>query len=323
MKAMMLCALLVTSPVMALTYSSTDQNSSFSVNGKFQYDFGALGYQTSDSNKAQSLGGSDQFSIGLSGSSKLNDTVTFIGEMSWDLLTDSQAGDQLYVDQAWLGARFNDALEVTVGRSETPFTQVIDLTDVFNIFGGQGYRYQDASLDDQLKVSYYRNNFDIRAAYAVYDKKHQDDGYNTKTQYGASLGYRADNGLGMVVALDNKVSNDEDSDVNSLALGFSYRNNNGLYAAISHGVSNFEKAWDVREFSYWESVVSYSFNKFALGVGYNRFTLQKPESETWTSEVIVAGEYYLVPQAKIYAEVLLNQIADKEPLYGMGMQYYF
>ncbi|ART82661.1 hypothetical protein CBP31_08540 [Oceanisphaera profunda] len=323
MKVFIIGALLITSPVMALTFSSADQNDTLAVNGKFKYQFGALGYQWRAPNEAQAVGGADQFSLNLNGSSKLNDTITLIGEMSWDLLTDSQFGDQLYVDQAWLGARFNDTLELTVGRSETPFTQVIDLTDVFNIFGGQGYRYQAASLDDQFKASYYRDNLDIRVAYAKHDQDQQDANFNTKEQYGASIGYRANNGLGMVVALDNKVSNDQDSDINSLAVGLSYTNNHGLYAAVTHGVSQFERAWDVRELAYWESVLSYSFKQFALGVGYNRLSLQEPESETWTSEIIVAGEYYLIPQAKIYAEVLLNQIADKDPLYGIGMQYYF
>lgn len=323
MKAILFGCLLVTQPVLALTFSSADQANTLAVNTRFKYQFGALGYQYQNPDQAQALGGSDQLSLSLSGSSKLNDTVTLIGEMSWDLFSEAPNGEQLYADQVWLGARFYDRLELTVGRSESPFAQVADLTDVFNIFGGQGYRYQELTLDDQFKASYYNNNLDIRAAYAVYDRDKQDTNLNLNTQSGASMGYRANNGLGMVMAFDHKASYDQDSDIDSVALGISYLNTHGFYAAVSHNRSYYQKAWDVRELASWESVVSYSYKKVALGLGYNRLSLTKPEQQTWTSEFIVAGEYYLVPQAKIYAEVLLNQVNDKDPLYGVGMQYYF
>ncbi|MGO4998815.1 porin [Oceanisphaera sp. W20_SRM_FM3] len=322
MKVFTICALLITSPAMALTFSSADQNDTLAVNAKFKYQLGALGYQWAEPDKAQAVGGADQLSLGLAGSSKLNEAVTLIGEMSWDVLTHADTS-QLYADQVWLGARFYDRLDLTVGRSESPFTQVTDLTDVFNIFGGQGYRYQDLILDDQVKTSYYYNNLDVRVAYAMSDHDAQTNNYNTKAQAGISVGYRANNGLGMVIALDNKASHDKKSDVNSVAVGVSYINNNGFYAAVTHNRNYYQAAWDVREFSAWESVASYSFKKFALGLGYNRLSLQKPATETWTSEVILAGEYYLIPQAKLYAEVLLNQIENKDPLYGVGMQYTF
>lgn len=125
------------------------------------------------------------------------------------------------------------------------------------------------------------------------------------------------------MAFDNKVSRDQESDINSGALGISYLNTNSFYAALSHNRSYYQAAWDVRELDSWESVVSYTFTKFSLGVGYNRLSLQKPEQQTLISEFILAGEYYMFSQAKIYAEFLLNQIEDKEPLYGIGMQYYF
>ncbi|ART80614.1 porin [Oceanisphaera avium] len=323
MKAILLCCLFITQPVWALTLSSSDNLNTLSINARYKYQMGALAYQYRHPNKAQAFGGSDQLSLGLIASRQLNPTVTLIGEMSWDVFNETQADAQLYADQAWLGARFYDRLELTVGRSESPVAQVADLTDVFNIFGGQGYRYQELTLDDQIKVSFYNNNLDIRAAYAVYDQSKQDSTLNLRTQSAASLGYRADNGLGMVLALDHKSSYDLDSDINSIAMGISYINKQGLYAAISHNRSYYQRAWDVRELTSWESVISYSFNQLAIGVGYNRLSLAKPEQQTWTDEYIIAAEYYLIPQAKIYSEVLLNQVEDKEPLYGIGMQYYF
>lgn len=323
MKAILFGCLLVAQPVLAITFSSNDQADTLTLNARYKYQIGALGYQYADSNQAQSMGGSDQLSVGLAVSSQLNQAVTLIGEMSWDIFTDSPQGDQLFADQAWLGARFYDSVELTVGRSESPFTQVADLTDVFNIFGGQGYRYQELTLDDQFKVSYYNNNLDIRVAYAMYDRDKQDSNLNLNVQSGASIGYRSNNGLGIATAFDHKSSFDENSDIDSVALGISYINTHGLYAAVSYNRSYYQRAWDVRELASWESVVSYSYKKVALGLGYNRLSLTKPEKQTWTSEFVVAGEYYLVPQAKIYAELLLNQIEDKEPLYGIGMQYYF
>lgn len=323
MKAILWCCLLITQPVWALTFSSSDHLNTLNINARYKYQMGNLAYQYVNPNQAQHFGGSDQLSVGLRGSSQLSQVVTLIGEMSWDVFTESQPAEQLYADQAWLGARFYDQLELTIGRSESPFTQVADLTDVFNIFGGQGFRYQELTLDDQVKASYYYRNLDIRAAYARYDQNKQDSNLNLQSQSAISLGYRANNGMGTVIALDHKASNDQHSDINSIAMGLSYISPSGFYAAISHNRSYYQQAWDVRELTSWESVVSYSFNRLALGLGYNRLSLAKPEQQTWTSEYIIAAEYYLTGQAKIYSEVLLNQVPDKEPLYGIGMQYYF
>lgn len=323
MKAILLGCVLIAQPALALTFSSADQQDMLAVNGNFKYQLGTFGYQDQEPNKAQAVTGNDQFSLGLAGSSRLNHTVTLIGELSWDLFTDSQTDAPVYVDQAWLGARLYDRLSLTLGRSESPYGQITDLTDVFNIFGGQGYRYQKLNLDDQFKVTYYQDNLDIRVAYAKQDQNKADANFNTQAQYGASVGYRANNGLGAVLAIDNKASLDKDSDILSVALGVSYLNNKGLYAALTHNRSYYQEAWDVREIDSWESVVSYTYHDFALGLGYNRIGLAKPTVETWTSEFIVAGEYYLAAQAKVYAEVLLNQIDNQEPLYGVGMEFYF
>lgn len=167
MRAILLIFLFVTQPVLALTFGSVDQNDTLAFNMRFEYQFGALGYQDLQPNQAQPLGGSDRLALSLAGSHQLNDAVALIGEMSWDVFTDSSQGDRLDADQVWLGARFYDRVELTVGRRDRPYTQVTDLTDVFNIFGVQGYRYQELTLDDQVTASYYNNNLDVRLSYAV------------------------------------------------------------------------------------------------------------------------------------------------------------
>ena len=323
MKIVILLSLLFTAPTMALTFSSADQQSVLAVHGKFKYQLGALGYQWQEPGKAQAVGGTDQFSLSLAGAHRLNDTVTLIGEMGWDILSDSVRGDQLYADQAWLGVRINEVLDVTVGRSDSPFTQITDITDVFNIFGGHGYMYQDITLDDQLKIGYYENNIDIRMAYAVNDNNKQDDNRDTKAQYAISAGYTANNGIGVVLAYENKLEADVNSDIRSMAAGINYTSPYGIYFGVTRGQTRYQQAWNIRQLNYWESVLSYSMKKLALGIGYNRLSVGEPWHEKWVSEYIVAGEYYLMPQAKIYAEWLLNDMDGTDNLYGVGMQYYF
>ncbi|MGO1617409.1 MAG: porin [Oceanisphaera sp.] len=323
MKAFSLLLLLFSSSAMALTFTTDDQQSALVVNGKFKYQLGALNYQWLDASQAQAIGGNDQFSISITGAHRLNESVTLIGEMGWDILSDSVVGDQLYADQAWLGIRFNETLEVTVGRSERPFTQVTDMTDVFNIFGGKGYWFQDATLDDQLKISYYNHNADIRVAYAVNDNNKQSHNVGTKAQYGFSAGYQYDNGLGLVLAYENKISAVSQSDIESMAFGLNYSDPTGIYFGLTVGQTHDQHIYSVRQLRYWESVLSYSMQKMALGVGYNRLTLGDPVHETWFNEYILAAEYYLIPQAKIYAEWLVNDIDGMDNLYGVGMEYYF
>lgn len=323
MRIIMLLSLLLTTPAMALTFTSADQQSALAVHGKFKYQVGALGYQWQDASKAQAVGGSDQFSLSMAGAHQLNQTVTLIAEMSWDILSDSAFGDQLYADQAWLGVRINNRLDITVGRSDSPFTQITDITDVFNIFGGHGYRYQDSTLDDQLKLSYYHDKLDIRASYAVNDNNKQYNNLDTKSQQGFSAGYTADNGIGAVFAYENKQSADVHSDIRSMAVGLNYTSQTGVYIGVTRGQADYQRTWNVRQLNYWESVVSYSMDKLALGIGYNRLSIEKPNHATWVSEYIIAAEYYLIPQAKIYAELLLNDMPDTDNLYGVGMEYYF
>lgn len=323
MKVIILLSLLFTTPVMALTFTSADQQSALAVHGKFKYQWGALNYQWQDASQAQSVGGTDQFSISITGAHRLNDAITLIGEMGWDILSDSVAGDQLYADQAWLGIRLNETLAVTVGRSERPFTQVTDMTDVFNIFGGKGYWFQDSTLDDQLILSYYGHSADIRVGYAINDNNKQDHNLGTQAQYGFSAGYQYDNGLGIALAYENKKSAALQSDIESMALGMNYSHPKGIYLGVSVGQTHDQNIYSVRQLDYWESVLSYSMKKMAFAVGYNRLHLGEPIHETWFSEYVLAGEYYLIPQAKLYAEFLLNDIDGIDNLYGVGMEYYF
>ncbi|MCT7654360.1 hypothetical protein MBH78_05210 [Oceanimonas sp. NS1] len=156
---------------MALTWSSDDRQQMLAFHGKIQQDFGALGYQ--QGYRAESFGGDTHASLGLSGAGRLNEQVILIGELSWDLLSDSRYGDQIYSDEAWLGVRIRNELELTVGRSDSPFNQLRDLTDVFNLFGGHGYM-ATSTLDDQVKLTWASDGWDVRAGYAANDADRQD-----------------------------------------------------------------------------------------------------------------------------------------------------
>lgn len=316
-----------TRSILALTWSTDDHQQVLELHGKLQQEFGALGYQRGY--QAESFGGNSQASLGLSGAGRLNSNLILIGEMSWDLISDSRYGDQIYADEVWLGVRIKNALELTAGRSDSPFNQLTDMTDVFNLFGGYAYLI-DHTLDDQLKVAWAKDGLDVRAGYAFNDANKQDNNSGTESQYGASAGYQADNGLGVVLAVENKQLGAPNGDIRNMAAGVSYRTPGGFYAALTRGRADYQDVcWagpeciDRFRFDYWEGVVSYSLKKVAFGLGYNRLSLHEPARERWEDKVIFATEYYLLPKAKVYAEYLLNRAEGEDNLYGVGLQYYF
>ncbi|WP_165661011.1 porin [Oceanimonas sp. MB9] len=322
-----LSLLLFTAPAMALTWSTDDRQQMLAFHGKIQQDFGALGYQ--QGYRAESFGGDTHASLGLSGAGRLNEQVILIGELSWDLLSDSRYGDQIYSDEAWLGVRIRNELELTVGRSDSPFNQLRDLTDVFNLFGGHGYM-ATSTLDDQIKLTWASDGWDVRAGYAANDADRQDGNSGVKSQYGASAGYQANNGLGIVLAAENQHQGAPNGDIRDLALGLSYRTPGGFYAALTRGRADYQDVcWvgpgciDRFRFEYWEGVLSYSYKQLALGLGYNRLSLKQPARERWEDRVILATEYYLMPRAKVYAEYMVNRADSEDDLYGVGLQYYF
>ncbi|WMC10713.1 porin [Oceanimonas pelagia] len=318
---------------MAVTWSTDDHRQVLELHGKIEQNLGALGYQPGY--RAESFGGDTHASVGLSGAGRLNSDVILIGELSWDLVNDSRYGDHIYSDEAWLGVRIRDDLELTVGRSDSPFNQLRDKTDVFNLFGGNAYAYLvDGTLDDQLKVTWAGDGWDLRAGYAANDANRQDDNEDTKVRYGGSVGYQAQNGLGAVVAYDNKREGSPHSDVSNMAVGLSYQSPGGFYAAVTRGRTDFQHNWQVyslkdqrfynmRRVDYWESVLSYSRENMAFGVGYSRQSLREAAHLHWVDEYILATEYYLMPKAKVYAELLLNRMDGQDNLYGVGLQYYF
>ena len=326
MRAIILFSVLLTAPATALTFDSADQKSVLTFNGRLEYQLGALGYQAQDKRKAEAVGSDEKITLSLGGAHRLNDTLTLIGEMGWDIYPSSK-DSQIEADEVWLGFRFNEVLDVTVGRSDTPFNQLFDVTDIFNIFGAKSYRFRndilDDTIDDQVKVSYYHNNVDIRAAYAFNDQHKQDNNLGTGSQYSFSAGYVTALGIGAVLAYENKLSADINSDIQSVALGLNYTSPLGIYFGITHGQSYYDNAWPVRRLSYLESVLSYTIRDLTFGVGYNKLSLERPSHDKQVSEYILATEYHLIPQAKVYAEVLLNQVNAADPLYGIGMELAF
>ncbi|AEX99988.1 outer membrane porin II (OmpK40) [Oceanimonas sp. GK1] len=312
---------------MAVTWSTDDRQQVLALHGKVEQNLGALGYQ--QGYRAESFGGDTLASLGLSGAGRLNANVILIGELSWDLLNDSRYGDRIYADEVWLGVRIREDLELTVGRSDSPFNQLRDLTDVFNLFGGHGYM-TETTLDDQLKVTWAGDGWDLRAGYAVNDANKQDNNQGTRAQYGASAGYQGESGLGVVLAVETRQESEPNGNIRNLALGLNYRSPGGFYGALTHGRANYDDVcWigpaciDRFRFDYWEGVMSYTYKQVAVGLGYNRLSLHEPAHERWEDKVIFATEYYLMPRAKLYAEYLLNRAENEDNLYGVGLQYYF
>lgn len=351
--ALTIPALFATSASAVTVYS--DEGAQVDLYGRIQYDAGSFahessdpadgGYVGADESKRNKFGGNGKARLGTNVKYNLNQDVALIGKLEWQVTAES-ANDaetqNLKSRYAWAGFRFMDTTDLTFGKSENPYVQLSDITDIFDLFGAAAYSH-GFRIDDQVRVSYADQGIDLRAAYAFNDenKTRQDlaaDGERAQNQYSLSAGYTFPFNLGLVAAYEKQsvktgANAGLDADFDMWGLGANY-SIDGFYFGTVYG----QKQQDVtgaadEKTRYWELVAAYNVDAWTLRAGYNYEKERGTgDNEKLVNEYILGAAYALTPKTKLYAEYNIQRakaedangdLHRKDDLFGVGIQYNF
>lgn len=340
--ALMIPALFATSASAVEIYSAED-GSKVDLYGRLQYNAGALGYQddviataADESNEAQNFGGEGLARLGINVKYVLNQDTSLIGKYEANVAAESDAKKGVDTRYSWLGFRFNDTTDLTFGKSEAARAQLTDLTDTFDIFGGE---VTDAGgtnrVDDQVRLAYAENGVDLRATYAFSDER-KETAYgdnNLNTTAGVSAGYTLPIDLGFVASYTQYNFSNLDQDfgidkVNEWGAGAHY-SVDGFYFAGLYGQRDAKTKGTFAVDSdfgtkFWEVQAAYNVQEWTLIANYaNEKGRKSISGEKITDEYTLAARYAFTPKTKVYAEYVINEIKGEDDLYGVGIQYNF
>ncbi|MGR7921072.1 porin [Zobellella denitrificans] len=317
--ALTIPALFATSASAVTVYS--DEGSQVDVYGRIQYDLGELkGVDSED------IGGDGSARLGLNVKYGLNQDVDLIGKLEWQVTAESNDDaktSDIDARYAWAGFRFMGTTDLTFGKSENPYVQLSDVTDIFNLFGASAYDH-GFRIDDQVRVSYADQGFDLRAAYAFADENRTSDAAGTaENQYSLSAGYAFAAGpgeLGLVAAYE-QLSFKDTKDLDKWGLGVNYAID-GFYFGVTYGQADQAAGYDADQ---WEAVASYNVDAWTLAAGFNfkKFDSAHIGPRVDVEDYILAAQYALNAKTKLYAEYVIDETVDANDRYGVGIQYNF
>lgn len=358
--ALTIPALFATS-VSAVEIYSDEEGSKIDLYGRLQYDMGSFGYQPNGD--ADNFGGQGKARVGFNVDYNLNQDVDLIGKYEAQIRSENKntvnrngSNDDVSTRYAWLGFRFQDTTDVTFGKSEAPRALLTDLTDTFDIFGGTVTNATGFNrVDDQIRLAYAANGFDVRAAYSFSDSakfdgngglnyvEHDSNGNpvnNTgiKNRYGIAAGYTLPINLGFVASFD-RTDYGGDAEFQS---GLGSRDNNtdwglgvhytidGFYFAGLYGQRNFDY-YNAENGGnrYWELQAAYNVENWTLTADYENQKGRKADSSGARADLQKVDQYTLgaryafTPKTRVFAEYVINDVSGKDDLYGVGIQYNF
>ncbi|MBL1377111.1 porin [Zobellella iuensis] len=312
--ALTIPALFATSASAVTVYS--DQGAQVDVYGRIQYDIGELkGANNED------IGGDGKARLGVNVKYNVNNDVDLIGKFESEVAAESSQNGKFNSRYAWAGFRFMGTTDLTFGKSENPFVQLSDVTDIFNLWGASAYSH-NWRVDDQIRVSYADQGFDLRAAYAFADDNRTSDTVGAKNQYSLSAGYAFATGpgeLGLVAAYEARNSNEVNSDEEEWGLGANF-SIDGFYFGATYGETDFDAGSDER---FWEVAASYNVDAWTLGAAYNNRKETQGAKDKLVDEYLLAVQYALNSKAKLYGEYVINDLSNSNDRYGVGIQYNF
>ncbi|MGO2088013.1 MAG: porin [Oceanisphaera sp.] len=323
--ALTIPALFATSASAVEIYSAED-GSKVDLYGRLEYNAGGLGYQAGG--ERQNFGGDGLARVGINFNQVLNQDISLIGKYEANIAAED-ADEDVDTRYAWLGFNFQDTTTLTFGKSEAPRAQLTDLTDTFDIFGGNA---TDAGgfnrVDDQIRLAYAANGLDLRAAYAFNDERKQDGNVLEDSRWGISAGYTLPINLGFVASytvVDLGSDNLAVDDGEEWGLGAHYTLD-GFYFAGLYG----QRETDAKSpflddgSKFWELQASYSVDAWTLIANYANEEGRKASSGVdFVDEYTLAARYAFTPKTKVYAEYVINEIDGMDDLYGVGIQYNF
>ncbi|GAA3528988.1 porin [Zobellella aerophila] len=314
--ALTIPALFATSASAVEIYSAED-GSKVEAYGRVQYNAGELKGRDNEN-----IGGDGEARLGFNVLYNLNNDVDLIGKLEWQVTAESNNDNKtqdIDARYAWAGFRFMDTTDLTFGKSENPFVQLSNVTDIFNINGAASYLH-GFRIDDQVRVSYADNGVDLRAAYAFADENRFSNADGTpENQYSLSAGYATPFGLGLVAAYEAQNKRGGNNDLDFWGLGVNYAID-GFYVGGTYGESDNDAANDVR---FWELATSYSVDAWTMIAAYNNRKETEGAEDTKVDEYVLGVQYKFTPKTKVYGEYVINDVTGSNDRYGVGIQYNF
>ncbi len=311
------------------------------VYGRVQYEAGQL-WNDDETGTADNFGGDGLARLGVNGkwATGYND-VALISKLEWELSSendDDGESDQITTRYAWLGADFANGVQATVGRVESPYAALADLTDTYNTYSGLvEYQLDGASRwDDSAKVTYAADGWDLRAAVSFDDEaKANDTDINTKVQnrYAAAAGYTFQidevSSLKPVLAYQSETGKiageDYTNEQYAAGLGYTY---DAFYLASTYGQANYEAKdtailADDEKDTIWAVTASYKvLPEWTLLAGYGLVDGHNYDVET-AKYYVLGTQYDITAKAKAYAEYRIDEVAGEDDNYAVGLQYNF
>ncbi|MCC5903797.1 MAG: porin [Halomonas sp.] len=314
------------------------------ITGKVQYEAGALKYDKQDKTQRLNFGGDGTARLGTWFRYHLSEDIDLLGKLEWQFNAEDENDaktDSLDVRYAWLGFSYRDQFEMALGRTKSPTSQLVDVTDIFELFGSaangnriNGIKSFESKKDDQLTLGLNYDRWGLRASYVFEDERRPRETVSGHRdyQYSFSARYRADMGVDLVTAYERQSFQGTTpllGDLTSWGLGVGYQHNSLYLGAI--GGHKSMQAGNNEEFSsnFYELASAYQLGEFLVMAGYNK---EKGEDNlasegTRVDEYVFGVSYQLMPRAKIYAEYNIDRIKldnrSRDDLYGVGVELKF
>lgn len=314
------------------------------ITGKAQYEAGAFKYDKHDKTQRLNFGGDGTARLGTWFKYHLSEDVDLLGKLEWQFNAEDENDaktDSLDVRYAWLGFSYRDQLEMAIGRTKSSTSQLIDVTDIFELFGSaanenriNGIKSFESKKDDQLTLGFNHNRWDLRASYVFEDERRprETEQSSRDYQYSVSARYRADMGVDLVTAYERQSFQGTTpllGDLTSWGVGVGYQHHS-LYLGAIGGHKSMQVA-NNEEFSsnFYELASAYQLGDFLLMAGYNKEKGKDnlAEEGTRVDEYVFGVSYPLMPRANIYAEYNIDRIKldnqSRDDLYGIGVELKF
>nr|WP_321239720.1 porin [uncultured Tolumonas sp.] len=301
------------------------------VYGRIQYQAGQINNDVNG--KANNFGGDTLARFGFNGKWATESDVALISKLEWQVSSeaDDSADNNSFVNRyAFAGADFGNGIQATVGTQDSAYVELSDVTDVYNEYSGLVENQFDSRWDDSAKVTYAADGWDLRSSVAfsdqAKDKTEHTDGTRVQNLYSAAAGYTVKlddvSSLKPVIAYQAKsgeVAGESYTDEQYAAgLGYTY---DAFYLASTYGQLKHDLA-DEKD-TVWTVTGTYKvLPAVTLVAGYGLVDPHNYGTET-AKYYVLGAQYDITAKAKAYTEYKINQVANQDDNYYVGLQYNF
>ena len=321
--------------------------------GRAQYQAGQIN-DNATTGKADNFGGDAAARLGVNGKWATGSDVALISKLEWQITAEntnygsSDANTTNITNRyAFMGADFGNGVQATVGTQDSAFVQLSDVTDVYNEYSGLVENQFASRWSDSAKVAYQADGWDLRGSVGFSDNQKSnvsaiaatttpkaDAVPSYKNEYSASAGYTfpidATSSLKPVVAYQavtgNVVTGDSFTNEQYAAgLGYTY---DAFYLASTYGQAKYEQKAGVRltddqKDTVWAVTGTYKvLPAVTLVAGYGLVDQHNYGPET-SKYYVLGAQYDITAKAKAYTEYKINEVANQDDNYYVGLQYNF